>query len=140
MWVTPVELSCTHPPRPRPRPRPHHPSPLLHTRYPPCVHDYTPYCERQCGDKSNKQPHKHFGASAYAINASVTAIQAEILSNGPVEASFDVKKKINKQDQTKQARRKKEEEERRANGTTHQGRGTATRRAGSCTPHPAPLP
>jgi hypothetical protein len=41
-------------------------------------------------DKSDKKPFKVFGKSAYLVNSSAAAIQAEIYANGPVEASFTV--------------------------------------------------
>jgi cathepsin B len=51
----------------------------------------TPQCTEKCvnGDKTFAES-KHFGASAYAVPSSVAEIQKEIMTNGPVEASFTV--------------------------------------------------
>jgi cathepsin B len=59
-------------------------------KYPKCEESYTPYCEFTCIDKSDKKPFKIFGKSAYLVNQSAPVIQAEIYTNGPVEASFTV--------------------------------------------------
>ncbi|XP_064462542.1 cathepsin B-like isoform X2 [Ornithodoros turicata] len=59
----------------------------------PCGKDPpTPRCVHVCrrGYGRNYQNDKHFGLSSYSISDNVTQIQAEIMKNGPVEASFSV--------------------------------------------------
>jgi len=63
-------------------------------KYPPCGQNEvpTPPCHKQCeqGYNGTWTADKHFGASAYAISSKVSQIQTEIMTNGPVEASFTV--------------------------------------------------
>jgi len=60
---------------------------------PPCGDTVeTPSCTSQCetGYSTAYAQDKRFGASAYTISNDVGQIQTEILTNGPVEADFDV--------------------------------------------------
>ncbi|VDL71777.1 unnamed protein product [Nippostrongylus brasiliensis] len=61
------------------------------THYQPCPADIYPTntCEHSCqsGYSVSYDNDKHFGATAYAVAKSVTAIQKEIMTNGPVEVS-----------------------------------------------------
>ncbi|EJW88238.1 cathepsin B5 [Wuchereria bancrofti] len=64
------------------------------THYEPCKHDLypTPKCDRQC-DKNYKKPYKadkYYGEQAYNVENDVELIQKEIMTLGPVEASFEV--------------------------------------------------
>jgi len=63
-------------------------------KYPPCGQNEvpTPPCKKTCetGYNGTWTGDKHFGASAYAISSAVSQIQTEIMTNGPVEASFTV--------------------------------------------------
>jgi len=63
-------------------------------KYPPCGKNEvpTPPCVKKCetGYNMTYTSDKHFGASAYSIAQSVSQIQTEIMTNGPVEASFTV--------------------------------------------------
>lgn len=59
----------------------------------PCGNDEpTPECAKTCeaGYTTAYTTDKHKGASAYAVGPSEAAIQTEIMTNGPVEAAFDV--------------------------------------------------
>jgi len=63
-------------------------------KYPPCGQNEvpTPPCVKKCetGYNLTYPTDKHFGASAYAVSSNVAQIQTEIMTNGPVEASFTV--------------------------------------------------
>lgn len=50
----------------------------------------TPSCTSSCQNGATWGSDKHFGSSSYAVNSDVASIQTEILTNGPVEASFTV--------------------------------------------------
>ncbi|XP_071854734.1 cathepsin B-like [Apostichopus japonicus] len=52
----------------------------------------TPRCERSCrkGYDTSYSQDKHFGSKAYTIRKDVAQIQMEIMTNGPVEADFQV--------------------------------------------------
>jgi len=50
----------------------------------------TPKCKPKCLDSEQWNQSKHFANTAYGINQNVDDIATEILSNGPVEATFDV--------------------------------------------------
>jgi len=52
----------------------------------------TPKCTRQCipGYKKTYTQDKMYGKSAYNVKADVKQIQVELMTNGPVEAAFDV--------------------------------------------------
>jgi len=58
---------------------------------PPCPsQEYpTPPCHKKCSNTEVWDTAKHFGASAYQLN-SVSDMQTEIMTNGPVEAAFTV--------------------------------------------------
>ncbi len=62
-------------------------------KYPNCTAiQRTPKCEKKC-EASYTTPFaqdKHFGKKAYSVHRSVSAIQTEIMTNGPVEAAFTV--------------------------------------------------
>ncbi|MFH4975221.1 hypothetical protein AB6A40_001930 [Gnathostoma spinigerum] len=65
------------------------------THYKPCKHELypTPRCERKCVDSYDKRSYeddKYYGAKAYGIEASVEAIQKEIMTYGPIEVAFEV--------------------------------------------------
>jgi len=49
----------------------------------------TPPCTSKCQNGADWQSDKHFGQSAYSLQ-SVTDIQTDIMTYGPVEAAFDV--------------------------------------------------
>lgn len=63
--------------------------------YPPCTGELpTPKCQKSCDadstyGKTFKQD-THKGSKAYAVAANEKSIQTEIMTNGPVEASFTV--------------------------------------------------
>jgi len=63
---------------------------------PPCHHpcgtpEKTPSCKSACHDPAIVFTHdKHYAKNVYAVSSSVTAIQTEIMNNGPVEAAFQV--------------------------------------------------
>ncbi|KAL3990667.1 Cathepsin B-like cysteine proteinase 6 [Acanthocheilonema viteae] len=64
------------------------------THYEPCKHDLypTPKCDRKC-DKNYKKSYKadkYYGKQAYHVENDVESIQKEIMTLGPVEASFEV--------------------------------------------------
>jgi cathepsin B len=52
----------------------------------------TPKCHKYCVDGYNVTftADKHFGASSYSVGSSVSKIQTEIMTHGPVEAAFTV--------------------------------------------------
>lgn len=53
----------------------------------------TPKCEKSCENKDYTVAYKadlHYGKSAYSIHSNEAQIQNEIMTNGPVEASFTV--------------------------------------------------
>jgi len=52
----------------------------------------TPRCERTCeaGYKVSYNNDRHYGASSYSVRSSVSQIQTEIMTNGPVEGAFTV--------------------------------------------------
>jgi cathepsin B len=50
----------------------------------------TPPCPDECVDSEDWQGSKHFGSTAYVLSGNATEIQVEIMTNGPVEAAFDV--------------------------------------------------
>jgi cathepsin B len=58
---------------------------------PPCgdIVD-TPDCTQKCVDDTDYATDKRYGAKAYSISSEVAQIQQEIMTNGPVEADFDV--------------------------------------------------
>jgi len=62
--------------------------------YPACAaEEYdTPKCEKKCeeGYSTPYAQDKHFGSKAYSVSRNVAAIQKEIMTNGPVEASYSV--------------------------------------------------
>ncbi|CAH1789020.1 unnamed protein product [Owenia fusiformis] len=61
--------------------------------YPLCTQPYpTPECVRKCeaGFHLTYGQDKHYGKSVYTVGSSVKDIQTEIMTNGPVEASFTV--------------------------------------------------
>ncbi|KIH52737.1 papain family cysteine protease [Ancylostoma duodenale] len=64
------------------------------TRYQPCPSDIYPTnkCEHSCqaGYPTSYENDKHFGATAYAVSKKVADIQKEIMTNGPVEVSYNV--------------------------------------------------
>ena len=53
---------------------------------------HTPSCNKSCISGYDKSYHsdKHYGKSSYSISSDVSSIQTEIMTNGPVEASFSV--------------------------------------------------
>ncbi|PIC25502.1 hypothetical protein B9Z55_018408 [Caenorhabditis nigoni] len=57
-----------------------------------CPDAVTPDCALSCQSKYNKEyaKDKNFGSSAYYVGWNVSVIQTEIMTNGPVEASFKV--------------------------------------------------
>jgi len=61
-------------------------------KYPKCpTNEYpTPNCPTTCGNGASFTGSKHIGASAYSISSDPTAIQTEIMTNGPVEVAFTV--------------------------------------------------
>jgi len=57
----------------------------------PCLNFVnTPACKKSCRDGSSWSSSKHYTRSTYSISSSVTDIQHEIMTNGPVEAAFTV--------------------------------------------------
>ena len=61
--------------------------------YPPCGSiAKTPKCSKQCeaGYSKSFTNDLHFGESAYSVSDNVKEIQTEIMTNGPVEAAFEV--------------------------------------------------
>lgn len=62
--------------------------------YPTCGNiAKTPSCQHKCQANYTNYSYdqdKHYGESAYSVGTSVEAIQTEIMTNGPVEAAFDV--------------------------------------------------
>jgi len=64
------------------------------THYPPCPSaEYpTPRCVRMCqtGYTPTYQQDKKYGTTAYGISSDISAIQTEIMTNGPVEVDFTV--------------------------------------------------
>eukprot|EP01113_Clastostelium_recurvatum_P034242 TRINITY_DN461_c0_g1_i1.p1 TRINITY_DN461_c0_g1~~TRINITY_DN461_c0_g1_i1.p1 ORF type:complete len:336 (+),score=92.09 TRINITY_DN461_c0_g1_i1:30-1010(+) len=58
--------------------------------HPGCSDWPTPSCNKTCDNGSPKAASKHFAATAYGISSNVAKIQTEIMTNGPVEVSFDV--------------------------------------------------
>jgi len=53
--------------------------------------DYpNPTCTKQCKDSETWSTSNHKGSKAYSITSGVTAIQTEIMTNGPVETAFEV--------------------------------------------------
>lgn len=62
-------------------------------KYPKCKGILpTPECTRKCEENYNVtyKADTHFGVSAYRVSSSVSQIQAEIYSHGPVEGAFSV--------------------------------------------------
>jgi cathepsin B len=58
---------------------------------PPCGAELgTPACNETCQDGDDWTGDKHLGKSYYGVDADVSAIQTEIMTNGPVEAAMDV--------------------------------------------------
>jgi len=58
---------------------------------PPCGTELpTPSCNETCENGADWKGDKHVGKSWYGVNADVSAIQTEIMTNGPVEGSFTV--------------------------------------------------
>ncbi|VIO89056.1 Uncharacterized protein BM_BM2365 [Brugia malayi] len=64
------------------------------THYEPCKHDLypTPKCYKQCDKNYTKsyKADKYYGEQAYNVENDVESIQKEIMTLGPVEASFEV--------------------------------------------------
>lgn len=64
------------------------------THYQPCASTISPTnkCESSCqaGYATSYTDDKHFGATAYAVSKKVADIQKEIMTNGPVEVSYNV--------------------------------------------------
>jgi len=59
----------------------------------PCLNFVnTPQCKKTCKNGGSCSSSKHFAKSAYSIQQNVADIQQEIMTNGPVEAAFDVYK------------------------------------------------
>jgi cathepsin B len=61
--------------------------------YPNCTGDSsTPKCTKKCESnyKISYKQDKHYGSSHYSVSSSVTQIQQEIMTNGPVEGAFTV--------------------------------------------------
>jgi len=60
--------------------------------YAPCpANEYpTPACPTTCANGKTFSGSKHIGKSAYSISSDVSAIQTEIMTNGPVEVAFTV--------------------------------------------------
>jgi len=57
----------------------------------PCLHFVpTPPCPSKCTNGQEWNSIIHYAASSYAINATVAAIQMEMMANGPVQAVFTV--------------------------------------------------
>jgi len=57
----------------------------------PCLNFVpTPPCLSQCNDTENWDTALHYLAEAYDVPSNATAIQVEIMTNGPVEACFEV--------------------------------------------------
>lgn len=52
----------------------------------------TPSCHKECesGYSISYDKDKHYGKSSYSISNDVEKIQTEIMTNGPVESTFDV--------------------------------------------------
>jgi cathepsin B len=50
----------------------------------------TPVCKKKCNNRIDWNKDKQFGSSFYRIPASVSAIQQELITNGPLEATFYV--------------------------------------------------
>jgi len=50
----------------------------------------TPTCNQTCSDGSDWVSDKHYGKSFYGVSSDVSAIQTEIMTNGPVEGAFTV--------------------------------------------------
>jgi cathepsin B len=64
--------------------------------HPGCSELPTPKCNKSCSIASlNFAADKHHAASAYSIARNITAIAAEIMTNGPVEAAFTVYEDFN---------------------------------------------
>ncbi|CAP35379.1 Protein CBG17827 [Caenorhabditis briggsae] len=57
-----------------------------------CPKAVTPKCALSCQSKYNTEyaKDKNFGSSAYYVGRNFSVIQTEIMTNGPVEASFTV--------------------------------------------------
>jgi len=49
----------------------------------------TPACPGKCSNGANWKNDKHFAASGYSVGSHVVEIQNEMLTNGPVQASFN---------------------------------------------------
>eukprot|EP01098_Paradermamoeba_levis_P015524 TRINITY_DN794_c0_g1_i1.p1 TRINITY_DN794_c0_g1~~TRINITY_DN794_c0_g1_i1.p1 ORF type:complete len:206 (-),score=65.01 TRINITY_DN794_c0_g1_i1:121-738(-) len=49
----------------------------------------TPSCVKKCKN-SDSWNNRHYGKTSYSVDSDVTEIQNEILTNGPVEAAYDV--------------------------------------------------
>jgi len=59
----------------------------------PSTEAVAPACSKSCNANYTGQPYSsnlYFGQSAYAVANNVAAIQTEIMTNGPVEATFSV--------------------------------------------------
>jgi len=50
----------------------------------------TPDCPSTCSNGADFEGSKHYGNQAYSVGPDVTAIQTEIMTNGPVEVAFTV--------------------------------------------------
>jgi len=58
---------------------------------PPCGPEVpTPPCVKKCQNGATWKTDKQYGSSSYAVSSSVSDIQTEIMTNGPVEAAFTV--------------------------------------------------
>jgi len=62
---------------------------------PPCQHPCgkvlpTPPCNKTCANGAQWSADKHYAKSVYSVSSDADAIAKEIMTNGPVEAAFDV--------------------------------------------------
>jgi cathepsin B len=85
-WTAKPDGSCSQYSLP---PCEHH---IPKNHYQPCpANEYpTPACPTTCANGQGFAASKHVGASAYSISSDVSAIQTEIMTNGPVEVAFTV--------------------------------------------------
>ena len=61
--------------------------------YPACgAEGRTPPCKKECesGYSISFDKDKHYGQTAYSVSTNVAKIQTEIMTNGPVEGTFEV--------------------------------------------------
>lgn len=79
-WCAPYDL----------KPCDHH---ISGGKYGPCpASSNTPACKKTCQSEYTKAwtDDKHYASKAYSVSSKVSAIQTDIMTNGPVEASFTV--------------------------------------------------